>query len=100
MTTEPLIFHTTSKEFSGDTPEAVVQAMYEDAKAPTGLNYDEWWKYKQNACRILSGGTAEPVPESNAPGAAKKLLDILVSIEAIDVGPKPEVRATGTGRDR
>lgn len=72
---KPLYFHRISldQEFSGDTPEEVVQALYEDSKIGMGnISFDEWWEYQRWVAGL--GGFERDFPEQDNPEPCQKLL--------------------------
>lgn len=86
------VYHTFFGEFKGVDEKSVVQALYEDSKAGTGLGFREWWAYQQKLWNQRYGVT---VPEMNAPDAEKELLQTLVKVGALTEGPKPTSKTAG-----
>lgn len=80
-----LRYRTFFNEYSGKRPEDVLQAVAADAKAGTGMSYDEWWDYQRDVWDFKYG---EKVPEKDAPGAARELLGILVEVGALEAVKK------------
>jgi len=78
-----LSYHTFYAEYSGATPEDVIQAVYADAKAGTGMSFDVWWEYQSD---LWSARYGRNIPKPDAPEAARQLLDILVDLGALEVG--------------
>jgi hypothetical protein len=96
MGQKPLVYHTFISEFKGADAKEVIQAVYEDAKQGTGATFQEWWDYQK---KLWSKKYGVDIPESpDSPDASQKLLDILVDVGALEVGPK-NLRAAvdGTG---
>lgn len=80
-----LVYHTFFAEFRGETPEDVVQALYKDSATVTGQTYPEWWAYQKH----LWSSLFVTVPEENQVNACKKLLEIMVNVRALELGPRP-----------
>jgi hypothetical protein len=76
-----LYYKTFFSEYSGETPADVLQAVYADAKAGTGMSFDEWWDYQHDVWNLKY---EIKVPAKDAPGAAKELLGILVEVGALE----------------
>lgn len=84
-----LTFHTSfNEEFSGDTPEQIIDALYQNsAKGIVGLSFENWWKYQQKTWSDMYDAN---IPEPDEDGACQKLLDFLKKIEALEDGPLPD----------
>jgi hypothetical protein len=80
------IYHTFFKEYQGADEKAVVQSLYEDSRAGTGLSYKDWWDYQKKLWSQRYGMT---VPDMNAPEAEKELLALLLKVGALENGKKP-----------
>ena len=76
-----LSYHTFFATYAGATPEEVIQAVYADAKAGTGISFEEWWQYQQDLWQMKY---AKEVPAPDAPDAARKLLDVLIDVGALE----------------
>jgi len=82
-----LHYKTFFNKYSGKTPEDVIQAVYADAKAGTGMSLDQWWDYQREVWDFKYG---QKIPAKDEPEAAKKLLNILVDLGALEAVKKPE----------
>lgn len=84
-----LIFHTAFKEeFKGDTPEQVVDALYQNsAKGMGDISFEDWWKYQQT---MWSGKYGVRIPEPDTDGAHQALLDVLIKVGALEQGALPQ----------
>ena len=82
-----LHYKTFFNKYSGKTPEDVIQAVYADSKAGTGMSFDEWWKYQGDVWDLKYG---LKVPEKDKPGAARELLEFLVDVGALEAVKKPK----------
>ncbi|MBI3440574.1 MAG: hypothetical protein HY052_02020 [Proteobacteria bacterium] len=80
-----LSYRTFFTHYAGATPEELIQAIYADAKAGTGVSFEEWWAYQDD---VWSSKYNKTIPVFNAPDAARKLLDILVDVGALEPGEK------------
>jgi len=76
-----LRYHTFYTEYSGATPEEVVQALYADARLGTGLSFDGWWQYQ---CDLWAAKYGLSVPPPHEEGAARRLIDILLDVGALE----------------
>jgi len=83
-----LVFHTFYGEFSGDSPEDIVQQLFEDSRQGIGpeLTKQKWWDYQRTLWKRLEGKKLPASPDE--PGAAKAFLACMVEVEALEVGPK------------
>ena len=99
MAEPQLVYHTFYKEFSGSTAEEVIQRLYEDSKEGTGCSFPEWWDYQK---KLWGQKYDHAIPETpDAENAHQKLLDFLVEVGALEVGPKePPQRTVESGRGR
>lgn len=85
-----LIFHRAflKEEFSGETPEDIVKALYENSKKGMGdISYEDWWEYQTNMWASRYG---KGVPPLDTHGAHQILLDILVEVGALKEGALPQ----------
>ena len=87
---EPLYFHRSflKQEFSGDTPEEVVQALYEDSK--TGMDnitFADWWEYQRWVHSIKYD---TPFPDIDEPQACQKLLVCCLKAGGLEYGRLPK----------
>ena len=82
-----LHYKTFFAEYSGETPEDVIQAVYADAKSGTGMTFPEWWQYQKDVWALKY---EEKIPEMDEPDAAGKLLEILVHLGALESAAKPQ----------
>ena len=76
-----LSYHTFFAEYTGATPEEVIQAVYADAKAGTGMSYEDWWQYQRDLWQMKY---VIDVPAIYNPEAAQRLLDILTDVGALE----------------
>lgn len=76
-----LRYRTFYTEYSGVTPEDVVQELYADARLGTGLSFDGWWQYQRD---LWDARYSLKVPPADDPEAARKLLDILLDVGALE----------------
>lgn len=71
---QPLYFHRgfLQQEFCGDTPEEVVQALYEDSKiGMNNISFADWWDYQRWVHGIKYN---TPFPNIDEPEACQKML--------------------------
>ena len=76
-----LHYRTFYAEYSGATPEEVIEALYADARYGTGLSFDKWWQYQRDLWHARYGIC---VPAREECDAAKRLLDILLDVGALE----------------
>lgn len=84
-----LKFNNAMTDFEGETPAAVVNALYFDSARGWAADYDTWWAYQTRLLEELHGIT---LPHHQAPGAHECLLRALVRIGVLDVGHRPPPR--------
>ena len=89
-----LQYHTFFADYSGDSPEDVIQAVHIDSERVTGLNLDQWWAYQAELWDFKYG---LKIPDPREPDAAAKLLDIFVEIGALENGPRPALKTPRHG---
>ena len=80
-----LVYHTFFSEYKADTPEGIVALLHEDSQQGTGMSMSEWWGYQKDLWSMKYG---LDVPPENAPDAAAAMIDILLSVGALEQGPK------------
>lgn len=77
-----LSYRTFFARYTGATPEDVIQAIYADSKAGTGMSFEEWWEYQGDVWSLKYG---IKIPKRDEPDASRKLLDILIDVGALEV---------------
>lgn len=86
-----LKFNDAKTDFEGETPKAVITAIFFESAMGTGTDYDTWWDYQ---ARLLKERHDITLPSRDTPGAHEVLLHSLVKIGVLDVGPRvPETPA-------
>lgn len=88
-------FHTLFKEeFHGISAEIVVDQLYLSSKAGMGnITFDEWWQFQSG---LWKGKYGLSFPDRHETDACRKLLDIMVTIGALEQGPLPQKIKSGT----
>jgi len=81
----PLVYHTFFSEYKADTPEGIIALMHADSKQGTGISMSEWWAYQKELWSLKYG---LDVPSQDAPDAAAAMIGILLSVGALEEGPK------------
>lgn len=85
-----LEYHTFYGEFTGDTPEDIIQQLYEDSRRGIGpdLTKQKWWDYQRTAWKLREG---KKLPASlDRPGAPEAFIAFMVKVGALEVGPRPQ----------
>lgn len=88
---EELVYNNLFNEFKGENADEVIRSVYEQTRLQANFSYDDWWKYQQD---LWKHRYQIDVPEPHVRGACRKLLDTLVTVGALDVGPKPAAKKT------
>ncbi len=88
---EQHIYHTFFREFQGASAQEVVQSLYEDSRAGTGMDFQAWWNYQKKLWDTRYGLT---IPEADTAGAEQKLLDVLLQVGALERGHKASMGAS------
>lgn len=81
-----LVYHTFFAEYAGNNADDIINAVHKDAEAGTGLNFDQWWAYQ---AELWDFKYKLRVPDPKEPDAARKMLDLLLDVGALENGPKP-----------
>ena len=90
-----LKFNDAKTDFEGETPKAVITAIFFQSATATGTGFDDWWAYQAKLLQERHGIT---LPSADTPGAHETLLHSLVKIGVLDVGPRaPQVRNKAEG---
>ena len=76
-----LTYRTFFATYTGATPEEVIQAVYADARAGVGVSFEAWWYYQQDLWKTRYG---IDIPPPDAPGAAQRMLDVLLDVGALE----------------
>lgn len=84
------VYNNTFNEFKGETPDEVIQAIYQESQAHTGVSYAEWWSYQQDIWRRSYGAK---IPDAQEDGACDALLKVLLDVGALEEGPKPAAKS-------
>lgn len=87
---EPFYFHRPflKQEFCGDTPEEVVQALYEDSKiGMNNITFTDWWDYQRKVHAIKY---RDPFPDIDEPEACQKLLVCCLKAGGLSYGRLPK----------
>ena len=94
-----MYFHTSSgEEFTGETPEEVVEALYQNAqRGADDANMDNWWAYLTHVFRVRFKLI---LPDRHAPNAYEWLLQASVQTGALIAGRLPENEEEDWGRRR
>ena len=75
------------QEFSGDTPEEVIQALYEDSRTGMdNISFADWWEYQRKVHAIKY---PDPFPDIDDPDAYQKLLVCFLKAGGLKRGRLP-----------
>jgi hypothetical protein len=93
-----LVFHTLfEEEFSGSSPQDIVQALFENSKKGLGdITFEQWWDYQRN---LWSQKYRFQIPDHDAEGASQALLDSLLQVGALEKGVLPVSSHESRGLD-
>lgn len=83
---QELVYNNLFNEFKGENPDEVIRSVYEQSRLEESFSYADWWKYQQD---MWKRRYQIDIPEPHVRGACRKLLDTLVTVGALDQGPKP-----------
>lgn len=83
-------------DFEGETPKAVITAIFFDSAMGNGQGFDAWWEHQSRLLQNLHDIT---LPHHTEPGAAEQLLHSLVKAGVLDIGARaPHVRDAKPGQ--
>jgi len=83
-----LAYHTFYGSFSGDTPDEIIQQLYEDTrKAYPEMTKQGWWDYQRRLWKLLEDKALPATLDD--PDAAEAFIACAVEAGALDEGSKP-----------
>lgn len=89
------VYHTYfNEEFRAQSPDDVIQQLYENSNKEMNVSFDEWWQYQTN---VMKAFDHMKVPPIDSPDANKILLSMMVKAQALIEGPlsKPDNQKPG-----
>ena len=81
-----LKFNDANSNFEGETPKDIISALFLQSALGTRTDFESWWAYQ---ARLLQDRHDIVVPHHETPGAHEALLNSLVKIGRLDIGPIP-----------
>lgn len=91
-----LVYHTFLSEYRGVSAEDIIQRIYEDSASGTGASVSQWW---DNQKKLWGREYTHDVPNSpEEPNASQRLLEILLEVGALEVGPQKPHKPSGWER--